>query len=192
MENNKKLYIYSGIAIASAIVVYFLLTNKKNKNKEVKSTDEQDLVVDVDDTVVTDTGDTIDIDQVEIPKTLSDILNKSVFEANKLLLNKSIYTKLNDVIVRQENYVNNGIINNIESSITNSGFFLGNVTQVVEDKGKMKNLNGRIYKWLKVKLSDIAITELNKNRPFLSRKLTKEIAPLFSFYVREDTIKLEK
>jgi hypothetical protein len=192
MENNKKLYIYSGIAIAGAIVVYLLLTNKKPNGEVVKSNEEETPQEDVEETVVTDTGDEIDTDQVEIPKTLKDILDKSVTDANKLLVNKPIYTKLKDVIVRNENYVNNGIINNIESSITNIGTFLGKVTQVVEDKGKMKNLNGRVYKWLKIKLSDEAITDLNNNRSFLSRNLTKATAPFFSFYVREDTIKLER
>ena len=186
MENNKKLYIYSGLAIAGAIGVYFLIKNKKNNI--VKETEKTNLEVDVEETVTTDTGDVIDNAQAQIPKNLKDILDKNVADAKKLLLNKSLYSKINDVNPRTEATVNNGYLNNtFGGKITNKDTFIGNVKDVVEDKGKMKNSDGRVYKWVKVLASVDAIKSINDSMSWYNVKLVNGS----HFYVREDVIRLK-
>jgi hypothetical protein len=186
MENNKKLYIYSGLAIAGAIGVYFLIKNKKNNI--VKETEVTNPEGDVEETVTTDTGDVIDIGQAEIPKNLKDILDKSVVDAKKLLLNKSLYSKVNDVNPRTQSFVNNGVFNNtFGGKITNKDTFIGNVKDVVEDTGKMKNLDGRVYKWFKLLASADAIKSINDTMSWYNVKLVNGS----HFYVREDVVKFK-
>jgi len=186
MENNKKLYIYSGIAIAGAIVVYLLLTNKKPDG--VKSNEEETPQEEVEETVITETGDEIDIEQAQIPKKLKDILDKSVVDAKKLLLNKSLYSKIDDVNPRTQSFVNNGVFNNtFGGKITNKDTFIGNVKDVVEDTGKMKNLDGRVYKWFKLLASAEAIKSINDTMSWYNRPLTNGS----HFFVREDVVKFK-
>jgi len=188
MENNKKLYIYSGLAIAGAIVVYFLLNNKKINGTQINSNDEENAKEDDIKTVTTDTGDVIDIGQAQIPKNLKDILDKSLVDAKKLLLNKSLYSKINDVNPRTQSFVNNGVFNNtFGGKITNKDTFIGNVKDVVEDTGKMKNLDGRVYKWFKLLASADAIKSINDTMSWYNVPLKNGSY----FYVREDVVKFK-
>lgn len=189
MNGDKKLYLYSGLAIALAVVAYIVITKKKplsnSSNEGKENTDEETAVA------VTTTGEVVQQEQVAIPETLSKILNKTSAEATKLLINKPIYTKLDEVKVRYENFVNNGVFNNVMSTITNKGTLLGNVIQVVEDKGKLANADGRVLKWFKVKPASITLDEMNRNKSFLTHKFLPESTGKV-IYVREDTVKLEK
>jgi hypothetical protein len=188
MNGDKKLYLYSGLAIVGAIIAYVIITKKKplvTSSEGAGIPDEETTVV------VTTTGEVIDQEQVVIPATLAEILKKTSAQATVALINKPVYTKLDDVKVRYENYVNNGFINNIMSTITNRGTLLGNVIQVVDDKGKLTNPDGKVYKWFKIKPAQVTLDIMNRNKSFfthvfLPNSTGKEI------YVREDTLKLEK
>ena len=188
MNSDKKLYLYSGLAVVGAIVAYALITNKKSTSSK---SSEGDVNNDPETTnAVTTTGDVIDIEQAEVPASLVEVLKTTSAKATTALINKSIYTKLDNVKVRYNNYVNNGFISNIASTITNKGTLLGNVVQVIDDKGKLKNTNGIVYKWFKIKPSQIAIDDMNRNKSFLTHTFSANLP--IDFYVREDAIKLEK
>jgi hypothetical protein len=177
MNANKKLYLYSGLAIALAVVSYIVITNKKNlvDSGVNTSTDEEGNVV------VTPTGEIIDEEQAIIPDTLREILKKDSAKATVDLINKPIYTKIDGVKVRYENFVNNGIINNIMSTITNTGTLLGNIIEVKDDKGKLKNSDGRVLKWFRIKPSKIALEDMNRNKGFLTHVfLPESTAPIFT------------
>jgi hypothetical protein len=62
---------------------------------------------------------------------------------------------------------------------------------VVDDKGKLTNSDGRILKWFKVKPSQLALNDMNRNKSFLTHKFLAESTGK-EIYVREDTVKLEK
>lgn len=189
MNSEKKLYLYSGLAIVGAIIAYVIITKKKpNVNNSGDANGNTDPETN---TTVSTTGEIIDNEQVLIPKTLSEILKKPSAQVTVALRNKPLYTKLDNVKVRNQNYVNNGIVNNIMSEITNSGFILGNILEVKDDKGGLKNPDGRVYKWFRVKPTQVTLDEMNRNKSFfthvfLSNSTGREI------YVREDTVKLEK
>lgn len=188
MNGDKKLYIYSGLAIAGAVVAYMLITKKKTlstDSSEGSGTPDAETTV-----AVTTTGDVVDQTQVIIPSTLTEILKKNSSDATLALINKPIYTKLDEVKVRNSNFVNNGIVNNVMSTITNRGTNIGNVIQILEDKGKLKNSDGRIYKWFKIKPSQIALDDMNRNKGVF----TPNFLPAYNreIFVREDTVKLEK
>jgi hypothetical protein len=189
MNSDKKLYLYSGLAILGAIIAYVVITKKKplaNNLSEGTGVPDPETTVNV-----TTTGEVVDQEQVEIPTALAEILKKTSAQATSALINKPIYTKLDDVKVRNQNFVNNGIIDNVMSRITNRGTLLGNVIQIVDDKGNLKNNDGRVYKWFRIKPSQIALDDMNRNKSFLTHVFLpnstgKEI------YVREDTVKLQK
>jgi len=188
MNNDKKLYLYSGLAIVGALISYVAIVYVR---KTPNNLDNAAEIKDAETTVsVTSTGEVIDKAQSTVPLSLIEILKKTSAQATTSLINKPIYTKLDDVKVRYSNYVNNGFISNIASSLTNTGTLIGNVVQVVEDKGKLKNNDGRIYKWFKIKPSIVAIEDMNRNKSFLTHVFSANLP--IPFFVREDTIKLEK
>jgi hypothetical protein len=188
MNSDKKLYLYSGLSILGAIILYAIITKKKALTPLLEGSGSAEPEGTV---AVTSTGEVIDQAQVNIPANLAKILNKTSAEATIELINKPVYTKLDDVKVRNDRFVNNGIINNILSKITNRGTLLGNVIQVVDDKGKLLNPQGKVYKWFKIKPAQITLDDMNRNKDFLTHTFLanstgKEI------FVREDAIKLEK
>lgn len=189
MNSDKKLYLYSGLAIVGAIIAYVVITKKKplsdNSNEGTGVPDAETNIA------VSTTGEVLDQEQVVIPMTLSEILKKTTAEATTLLINKPIYTKLDNVKVRNSNYVNNGLIDNVMSTITNRGLLLGNVIQVVEDKGKLKNNDGRVFKWFRIKPAQVTLDEMNRNKSFFTHVFLPESTGK-EIYVREDTVKLEK
>jgi hypothetical protein len=103
------------------------------------------------------------------------------------MLGKQIYTKLDNVNPRQSPYVNNGwLVNNgVGGRITQKDTLIGTVTDVVNDKGSLKNKSGAIYKWFKVNPSLVAIKQIKDDSNILIPTKTD------TFYVREDVIKLK-
>ena len=102
MNSDKKLYVYSGVAIATAIVAYFVITRKSKSNVDNKLVEE---------TVVTDTGSEIPLEQALLPTQLEPIFKLPLKEAVKIIGNKNIYTKVDNVMARKTPNVNNGIFN---------------------------------------------------------------------------------
>ena len=79
-----------------------------------------------------------------------------------------------------------GVFNNtFGGKITNKDTFIGNVKDVVEDTGKMKNLDGRVYKWFKLLASAEAIKSINDTMSWYNRPLINGS----HFFVREDVVK---
>jgi F0F1-type ATP synthase delta subunit len=180
MNSDKKLYLYSGLAIALSVVAYVVITKSKKANTDPTTNVKPD--------VKTTTGDIISNEQSVIDSSLQEILNKSLSEANATLQGKPIFTKLDNVQVRNGNYVNNGIVNNIMSSISNKETLLGNVIAVVEDKGRLTNISGKVFRWLKIQPAQVTLDDMNKNKAFLTRNFLPEYKEVI--FVREDVIKL--
>ena len=183
MNDDKKLYLYSGLAIALSVVAYVVITEKK----KLKSDPSKDNNLDDNLDVTTSTGDTITMEQAIIDKNLQEILNTPISNAKLKLLNKSIYTKLDNVTPRTTPNVNNGLFNNsYGGKIVDKDTKIGIVKDIVEDSGKLKNPQGNVYKWLKVLASKEAIDSINNTKSFWNNPLSNGI----TFYVREDVIKL--
>jgi hypothetical protein len=100
---------------------------------------------------------------------------------------KNIYSKVDNVNPRQTPYVNNGwfVNNGVGGRITQKDTLIGVVTDVVNDKGLLKNNSGAIYKWIKVKPSPEAVKQIKDDSNILIGTKTQ------TFYVREDVIKLK-
>ena len=187
MNGNKKLYLYSGLAIALAVVAYLVITKKKTlptpSNEETPNEEEND------DVVVTPSGDEITPEQADIEPALAEILKLPLAQTKLKMLNKKVYTKLDNVNPRTQPFVNNGVINNTYGGeIEYKNTYVGIVKDVVEDSGKLKNLQGNVYKWFKVSGSKEAIDSINKTQSWWNIPLNNGI----TFYVREDTIKLQR
>ena len=183
MNSDKKLYLYSGLAIALSVVAYVVITEKKKLKSDPSKDNNSDNNLDV----TTSTGDTITVEQALIDKNLQEILNTPISNAKLKLLNKSIYTKLDNVTPRTTPNVNNGLLNNsYGGKIVDKDTKIGIVKDIVEDSGKLKNSQGNVYKWLKVLASKEAIDSINNTKSFWNTSLGNGI----TFYVREDVIKL--
>jgi hypothetical protein len=181
MNSDKKLYLYSGLAIALSVVAYVVITRKKK-------TDTDPSANQVKPDVTTNTGDEISNEQAVLDTTIADIIKLPLAQAKAKLLGKNIYTKVDNVNPRRTPYVNNGwlVNNSVGGKITEKNSLIGSVTDVVNDKGLLRNNSGSVYKWIKVKPSLDAIKQIKDDSSFLIGAKTDV------FYVREDVIKLNK
>jgi len=179
MNNDKKLYLYSGLAIALSVVAYVVITKKKKANTDPTTNVQPD--------VTTTTGDVISNEQSVIDASLQEILKLPLAQAKSKMLGKDIYSKLENINPRQSAYVNNGwfINNGVGGRITQKDTLIGKVTDVVNDTGSLRNASNTIYKWFKVNPSPEAIRQIKEDSNFLIGTKTD------TFYVREDVIKLK-
>jgi hypothetical protein len=179
MNSDKKLYLYSGLAIALSLVAYVVITTKKKL-------DSDPFAIEIKPDVITPTGDEISNQQAVIDPILAEIIKLPLAQVKSKLLGKNIYSKVDNVNPRQTPYVNNGIFvnNGVGGRITQKNTLIGVVTDVVNDKGLLKNNSGDIYKWFKVKPSPEAIKQIKDDSSILMGTKTQ------NFYVRQDVIKL--
>lgn len=179
MNSDKKLYLYSGLAIAISVVAYSIITNKKKADTDPTNNTQPD--------VTTQTGDVITAEQASIDASLQEILKLPVSEAKAKMLGKNIYSKLENINPRQTPYVNNGwfVNNGVGGRITQKDTLIGIVTDIVNDSGLLHNNSGNIYKWFKVKPSSEAINQIKDDSSILLGTKTD------TFYIREDVIKLK-
>ena len=187
--NAKKVYVYSGLALFGALGLYIYISKRKQemieKAQVVTNTEEE--------TLVTPTGDEINIEQATIPKDLENVLKNNIPIAQKILINKPMVTKINNVKARSSNRVNNGLVNNVIGEIKNSNVNVGKVVGLIYDKEDAKNPQGKTYKWFKIKPTQESIDEMNKNKSWYEPKKpnSKDIGN-FIFYYREDTLTFKK
>jgi hypothetical protein len=186
MNGDKKLYLYSGLAIALAIVAYVVITKKKPLLNTADST--VDVEEAQENVVVTPTGDEITDEQNQIEPTLKEILKLPLAQVKLKLLNKSLYTKLDDVNPRTTPYVNNGwfVNNNIGGKIKTKGTFAGNVVDVANDKGLLKNTEGKVYVWFKINPSASARKQIEDDSNIFTAQRFN------TFWLREDVVSLKK
>jgi hypothetical protein len=182
MNSNKKLYLYSGLAIALTVVAYLVITTKKKLDTDPTKNNESDVKPDV----TTKTGDVITNEQAVIDATLEKIIKLPLSQVKAKMLGKSVYSKVANINPRQTPYVNNGwlVNNSVGGRITEKDTLIGTVTDVVNDKGLLSNNLGVVYKWFKVTPSPEAIKQIKDDSNILIPTKTD------TFYVREDVIKL--
>ena len=187
MSEDKKLYLYSGLAIALAVVAYVVITKKKPSS--TTSDEGGEVKEDVEDLIVTPSGDTITPEQSIVDPTLAEILNLPLAKIKLNTLNKKLYTKIDNVNPRTQPFVNNGAFNNTYGGkIEVKDTLIGTVKDVVEDSGKLTSPKGNVYKWFKVLASKEAIDSVNNTKSWWNVPLKEGI----TFYVREDVVKLDK
>lgn len=182
MDSNKKLYLYSGLAIALSVVAYVVITRKKKLDTDPSSNDKS-----VEETITTPIGTVISIEQAINDPKLQEIIKLPLSQAKARLLGKSIFTKVPNVNPRQSASVNNGwfVNNSVGGRIIEKDTLIGSVIDVVNDNGSIKNVNGDIYKWFKVNPSPEAIKQIKDDSNILLGSVTSK-----PFFVREDVVKL--
>ena len=180
MNTDKKLYLYSGLAIALSVLAYVVITKKKKSDTDPTSSVKLD--------VTTQTGDVISGEQAVIDSTLQEIVKLPLAQAKAKLLGKEIYSKVENINPRQSAYVNNGwfVNNSVGGRITQKDTLIGTVTDVVNDKGSLRNNSGAIYKWFKIKPSNEAVKQIKDDSNILLGGTKTQ-----TFYVREDVVKLK-
>jgi hypothetical protein len=178
------------LAIALAVVAYAVITTKKKLDTDstTNTKEEEETVETNTEDLVTVTGDTITPEQAVIESELKEILKLTIPEIKLKMLNKSIYTKLDNVNPRQTPYVNNGwfVNNGVGGRILQKGTLIGRVIDVAQDKGLLTNNEGKVFTWFKVKPSPQAVKQIDEDANILLG--TKK----GDFWVREDVVNLKK
>lgn len=161
MKINKPL-IYGALGVITLGALIYLMSRPEEEKKE--------------DTKAEDEGQTENEQKVIDPN-----LEKAKDAKGKLtsIVGKDVYTKVEDVNIRNTPEVNNGLLNNIYGVLPAKGLLIGKVTSVV----KKGNLN-----WVGVKLSKSAYDIIQSEKNLLTRDIWVNIPPLK--WVREDVIKL--
>jgi hypothetical protein len=187
---NKRYLLYGGVGVVILIAIYYA-----TKSPDVPILD--DDVVD-ESSSTTSTGKTQE--QITLdPKLVSLMQQKDWI---KTINGKNIYSKLDNVKVRNSEYINDGKISNLYGTVPKKGTLLGVVQGVFLEntkggllgiiKGDSKATNPvtkKPYNWVKIKLADAVYNDIQKNqRNFITRDLFKN--PNVYVFVREDAIKL--
>ena len=172
MKMNKK-YIYPLIAVAIAGGIFWLVTKKKPKNDGGGGDAPIEPPTD---------GSEISAEQKKIDAPLNTILaNKN---ANVLIKNKKIFSKIANAKGRYSPYVNDGFVENVYGNIPNANTLIGLAVGAVNDKGSTINPStNRPFVWVQVKLSKAVFDAFQEQKSFYER--ADETA-----YFREDVIKL--
>jgi hypothetical protein len=176
---NKKYLIYGSIGVVVLIALYYAT---KSPNKPI--TDEENVESEGDPTTSKDKTK----EQTTLDPKLASITQEKNWVKN--IKGKNIYSKLDNVKLRKNEYVNDGIINNLYGTVDNNGTLLGVAVGAYLDRGKATNpVTKAPYNWLQIKLADSVYNDIQKNqRNFATRDLFK--APNIYVFVREDVIKL--
>ena len=166
-----KITLYSLLGLGAILGATLLLGKKP---------DEGDQTTDED--VATDDG--------EISKEQRQVPPKVVAMAKdpKVAVGVKVYAKLNGIKGRSQNYVNNGFIDNIVWEGDTAGEYLGKVTTSANDRGNMKDANGKVYKWFKVRLDRKAWDRYNDTKSFLTKQIGYTSGNNWAWF-REDTLK---
>lgn len=175
MKTNKTLTItfYALLGLGAVLGASLLLKGKKDDDKG-----DENPEVDAD-----TKEDEITEEQKKVPpKVVTAAKDKAVAKGMK------VYAKLPNIKGRNQNYVNNGIIDNIVWEGDAAGEYLGVVTTTAPDRGAMKDSNGKVYTWFKVTLDSKAWNRYNDTRSFLTKQVAMTSGNNWAWF-REDTLK---
>lgn len=174
MQKSKVLLV-TGIIVAASAATYLALSRKPKP----KPSDGPDARID-------ESGQEVSTEQQKIPSNLAEILKLKSDAVYNALKGKTIKTKLADVNVRLDPYVNNGFFDNIVGVISRTGTPVGAITGVVDDSQGAVNAQGKVYKWFRVdKPTSDAIKQLEDSSSFLKSYNKDRV-----IFLREDTITL--
>jgi hypothetical protein len=178
---NKKYLIYGGIGVVVLIAVYFA-----TKSPDAPTTDEGSTEGD------TPSNDGITKEQKAMDEKLVNTIKfakpKNKTDVIKSFYGKNVYTKVDNVKLRKEPYVNNGTLNNIFGTIAKKDVLIGTIGSSYLDREDTINPStNQVYNWFQIKLSDAVYNDINKNQ---KNFLTKQFSNVAMPYVREDVIRL--
>jgi hypothetical protein len=175
---NKKYLIYGAVGVVVLIAIYYATKSpdQPTNDEGIPSEDEP-----------TSSSDKTK-EQITIDPKLASITQQKNWVKN--VIGKSVYSKLDNVKLRKNEFVNDGLINNLYGEVEKKDTLLGVVKGAYLDKGKATNPATKSpYNWFQIKLSDAVYEDIQKNQKnFATRDLFK--APNVYVFVREDVIKL--
>lgn len=158
MKKNTQIILYSALAVFTIAGIVLLVRKPKDDGKS----DEKEEEVEKDEQKVGD-------------KKLEEAL-----KGNKLVKGVQVFTKVDNVNVRDSKAVDNSFPSNLYGVIAKKGTLLGTVTtvQTMPDG----------FTWIGVRLTNEAYNEIQEGKSFLTRDLIKTVPA--EKYVRQDVVKL--
>jgi hypothetical protein len=173
---KKEYLMYGGLGVVVLIALYYATKDNsvQEDSIEVEPSDIQQ-------------GSDKTKEQVKLDPSLANIFKSTTW--NKDIIGKNVFSKISDIKLRDNELVNDGIINNIYGVVSKPNTNLGNVVGAYLDRGGAINPETKTkYKWVKIKLTDAVYNEVQKQKSFLTKDLFK--MPNVYKFVREDVIKL--
>lgn len=160
------IYIGTGIGVMSATLLVLVLANK-NKGGEGDNKE----------------GETEPQDKPD-PKLQAAIITSSA-------IGKKLYTKVNEVKIRESQEVNNGFMNNIYDTVPTANTYLGTVARIVApNKDNINPATGKPYVWISFNLDKALYAKMQEARSWYDKDVWTNIPPAGRTWVREDVIKL--
>jgi hypothetical protein len=105
----------------------------------------------------------------------------------KLAKGMKVFAKIPNIKGRSQNFVNNGLVNNIIWEGEAAGEYLGIVSTTAPDRGSMKDSEGKVYTWFKVTLDRKAWDRYNNTKSFLTKQTAYTANNNWAWF-REDTL----
>jgi hypothetical protein len=158
MKKNTQIILYSALAVVTIAGIVLLVRKPKDDDKS----EEKDAEVEKDD------------------QKVGDVKLEEALKGNKLVKGVQVYTKVDNVNVRDSKAVDNSFPTNLYGVIAKKGTLLGTVTRI------QTMPDG--FTWIGVKLTTEAYNEIQEGKSFLTRDLVKTVPA--EKYVRQDVVKL--
>jgi hypothetical protein len=173
---KKEYLIYGGLGVVVLIALYYA-----TKDTPDAETIEEETEGEV------QQGSDKSKEQIKLDPNLANIFNSKTW--NKDIVGKKVYSKISDIKLRDNEVVNDGIINNIYGVVSKPNTLIGEVVAGYLDRGGAINPETKTkFKWVKIKLTDAVYKEVQSQKSFLTKDLFG--MPNVYKYVREDVIKL--
>lgn len=173
---KKEYLIYGGLGLVVLVALYYA-----TKETSIEETLEEETEGEV------QQGSDKTKEQVKLDPNLANVLNSKTWNID--IVGKKVYSKISDIKLRDNEVVNDGIINNIYGIVSKPNTLIGEVVAGYLDRGGAINPETKTkFKWVKVKLTDSVYKEVQSQKNFLMKDLFG--MPSVYKYVREDVIKL--
>lgn len=112
---------------------------------------------------------------------------------NSTAIGMKLFSKVDEVRIRNQNFVNDGLISNVYDTVPLKDTYMGKVVRIlVGPKDQINPATKRPYNWLSFQLDKTLYGAMQKNRLFFNRDVVEAIPPPNKTWVREDVVYAKK
>jgi hypothetical protein len=158
MKKNTQIILYSALAVVTIAGIVLLVRKPKDDDKSE--------------------GKDAEVEKAD--QKVGDVKLEEALKGNKLVKGVQVYTKVDNVNVRDSKAVDNSFPTNLYGVIAKKGTLLGTVTRIETMPDG--------FTWIGVRLTTEAYNEIQDGKSFLTRDLIKTVPA--EKYVRQDVVKL--
>lgn len=123
------------------------------------------------------------------PQDVPDpILKEAVVESTTIGM--KVYSKVDNVKIRKEPQVNDGLLNNVYDVVPNKNTFVGIIrnTRLSHQRDKINPATKKPYVWFSIELDKNLYQQMQKNRSWYEKDAFMNIPPPNKIWIREDVV----